>query len=138
MLACANISNRHNAIFGTDDLNHGMLKGAIMDSSVGGCANAIKRKDCMEKYRSYAETTTPRLSEMHTKYMEDPYWHTVVMHVCYYHTTHTDRKCGKGGSYTDTFTTTMRTCTQVLITGAGLQISRQNILGTNLNLWLIC
>ena len=46
MLACANISNRHNAIFGTDDLNHGMLKGAIMDSSVGGCANAIKRKDC--------------------------------------------------------------------------------------------
>ena len=44
MLACANISNRHNAIFGTDDLNHGMLKGAVMDSSVGGCANAIKRK----------------------------------------------------------------------------------------------
>ena len=46
MLACANTSNRHNAIFGTDDLNHGMLKGAVMDSSVGGCANAIKRKDC--------------------------------------------------------------------------------------------
>ena len=46
MLACANTSNRHNAIFGTDDLNHGMLKGAVMDSSVGGCANVIKRKDC--------------------------------------------------------------------------------------------
>ena len=46
MLACANTSNRHNAIFGTDDLNRGMLKGAVMDSSVGGCANAIKRKDC--------------------------------------------------------------------------------------------
>ena len=46
ILACANTSNRHNAIFGTDDLNHGMLKGAVMDSSVGECANAIKRKDC--------------------------------------------------------------------------------------------
>ena len=43
MLACANTSNRHNAIFGTDDLNHGMLRGPIMDSSVGGCANAIRR-----------------------------------------------------------------------------------------------
>ena len=46
MLACANTSNRHNAIFGTDDLNHGMLKGAIMDSSVGGCANATRSKRC--------------------------------------------------------------------------------------------
>ena len=33
-------------IFGTGDLNHGMLKGAVMDSSVGGCANAIKRIRC--------------------------------------------------------------------------------------------
>ena len=46
MLACANISNRHNAIFGTDDLNHGMLKEAILNSLVEGCANAIKRKHC--------------------------------------------------------------------------------------------
>ena len=46
MLACANTSNRRNAIFGTDDLNHGMLKGAIMDSSVGGCANATRSKRC--------------------------------------------------------------------------------------------
>ena len=44
MLACTNTSNRHNAIFGTDDLNHGMLKGAVMDSSVGGCANAVRCK----------------------------------------------------------------------------------------------
>ena len=44
MLVCANTSNRHNAIFGTDDLNHGMLKGAVMDSSVGGCANAVRSK----------------------------------------------------------------------------------------------
>ena len=46
MLACTNTSNRHNAIFGTDDLNHGMLKGAVMDSSVGGCANATSHKYC--------------------------------------------------------------------------------------------
>ena len=46
MLACANTSDRYNATFGADDLNHGMLKGAVMDSSVGGCANAIKRKYC--------------------------------------------------------------------------------------------
>ena len=46
MLACANTSNRHNAIFGTDDLNHGMPRGAVMDSSVGGCANAIRRMHC--------------------------------------------------------------------------------------------
>ena len=46
MLACTNTSNRHNAIFGTDDLNHGMLKGAVMDSSVGGCANAVRNKHC--------------------------------------------------------------------------------------------
>ena len=46
MLACTSTSSRHNAIFGTDDLNQGMLKGAIMDSSVGGCANAIKRICC--------------------------------------------------------------------------------------------
>ena len=37
---CANTSDRYNATFGTDDLNYGMLKGAIMDSSVGGCAKA--------------------------------------------------------------------------------------------------
>ena len=42
----ASTSSRHNAIFGADDLNQGMLKGAIMDSSVGGCANAIKRIRC--------------------------------------------------------------------------------------------
>ena len=46
MLACTNISDRHNVIFGTDDLNHDMLKGAVMDSAVmdsavGRCANAI-------------------------------------------------------------------------------------------------
>ena len=46
MLACTNTSDRYNAIFGTDDLNYGMLKGAVMDSSVGGCANAQKRKHC--------------------------------------------------------------------------------------------
>ena len=28
MLACANTASRHNVMFGTDDLNHGMLKGA--------------------------------------------------------------------------------------------------------------
>ena len=46
MLACTNISNRHNAIFGTDNLNHGMPKEVIMDSSVGRCANVIRRKHC--------------------------------------------------------------------------------------------
>ncbi len=46
MLACANTSNRYNAVFGTDNLNHGMLRGATMDSSVGGCANAVKRTHC--------------------------------------------------------------------------------------------
>ena len=37
---------RYNATFGTNYLNHGMLKGAIMDSSVGGCANVIRGKHC--------------------------------------------------------------------------------------------
>ena len=46
MLACTNVSYKHNAIFGTDDLNHGMLKRAVMDSSVGGRANAIRHKQC--------------------------------------------------------------------------------------------
>ena len=46
MLVCANTSDRYNATFGTDDLNHGMLKGAIVDSSVGGCANATSHKYC--------------------------------------------------------------------------------------------
>ena len=46
MLACANTSDRYNATFGTDDLNCDMLKGAIMDSSVGGCAIATGGKHC--------------------------------------------------------------------------------------------
>ena len=46
MLACANTSDRYNATFGTDDLNCGMLKGAIMDSSVGGCAITTGSKHC--------------------------------------------------------------------------------------------
>ena len=37
---------RYNATFGTNYLNHGMLKGAITDSSVGGCANVIRGKRC--------------------------------------------------------------------------------------------
>ena len=46
ILACANTSERYNATFGMDDLNCGMLKGAIMDSSVGGCAIATGGKHC--------------------------------------------------------------------------------------------
>ena len=46
MLACANTSDMYNATLGTDDLNCGMLKGAIMDSSVGGCAIATGSKHC--------------------------------------------------------------------------------------------
>ena len=40
MLAYTNTSDRCNAAFGTDDLNYSMLKGAVMDSSVGECAKA--------------------------------------------------------------------------------------------------
>ena len=46
MLACANTPNRHNAIFRTDDLNHGMLKRVVVDSSTGGCTNATRSKHC--------------------------------------------------------------------------------------------
>ena len=46
MLACANTSDRYNAAFGTDDLNHDMLNGVIMDSFVGECANATRSKQC--------------------------------------------------------------------------------------------
>ena len=37
MLACTNTLDIHNAIFGTNYLNHGVLKGAIMDSSIAIC-----------------------------------------------------------------------------------------------------
>ena len=46
MLSCANTSDRYNATFGTDDLNHGMLKKTIMDSSVGICAITTGSKHC--------------------------------------------------------------------------------------------
>lgn len=46
MRAYANTSNKHNATFGTDDLNHGMLKKTIMDSSVGICAITTGSKHC--------------------------------------------------------------------------------------------
>ena len=56
-LACTDMPNRQ-LIFGTDDLNHGMLKGAITDSSAGRCANAIKRRHCnTPSDRSYAPAT---------------------------------------------------------------------------------
>ena len=40
MLACTNTSDRYSTVFGIDDLNHGMLKVIVVDSSVGGCAKA--------------------------------------------------------------------------------------------------
>ena len=46
MLACANTSDRYNATFGTDDLNHGMLKRTVMNSPIGGYTNAIRSKHC--------------------------------------------------------------------------------------------
>ena len=45
ILRCANLAHGHNAIFGIDDLNWGMLRGALMDASVGGCAKAQKQRD---------------------------------------------------------------------------------------------
>ena len=42
VLACTSTSDRCNATFGADDLNHGMLKGAVMDSSVRRCAYCSK------------------------------------------------------------------------------------------------
>ena len=44
ILRCANLAHGHNAIFGIDDLNWGMLRGALMDASVGGCAKAQKQR----------------------------------------------------------------------------------------------
>jgi len=43
MLACAGTSGRRNAIYRTDELNRGMMRGAVMDASVGGCAAASVR-----------------------------------------------------------------------------------------------
>jgi len=43
MLACAGTSGRRNAIYGTAELNRGMMRGAVMDASVGGCAAASVR-----------------------------------------------------------------------------------------------
>ena len=44
MLACTTLSVKGNTIYGVDDLSTGMLRATIMDSSVGGCANAVKQK----------------------------------------------------------------------------------------------
>ena len=68
MLACTNTSTRHNAIFGTDDLNHGMLKGAIMDSSVGECANAIKRKHCNTPSDRWYASAIKRIEQNRIQY----------------------------------------------------------------------
>ncbi len=45
MLACTTLSVKGNTIYGVDDLSTGMLRATIMDSSVGGCANAVKQKN---------------------------------------------------------------------------------------------
>ena len=45
ILRCANLAHGHNSIFGIDDLNWGMLRGALLDASVGGCAKAQKHRD---------------------------------------------------------------------------------------------
>ena len=43
MLSCVNMSGKHNAVYGIDDLNRGMIRGAVKDASVGGCVNAALR-----------------------------------------------------------------------------------------------
>ena len=43
MLSCVRMSGKHNAIYGIDDLNRGMMRGALSDASVGGCVNATGR-----------------------------------------------------------------------------------------------
>ena len=45
LLSCVYTSKRHNAIFDSDDLNGRMMVANIMDSSVGGCANAARGTD---------------------------------------------------------------------------------------------
>ena len=55
MLACTTWSVRGNTIYGVDDLNTRMLRAAIMDASVGVCANAVKQKNSnMPSDRWYA------------------------------------------------------------------------------------
>ncbi len=43
MFSCVRMSEKHNAVYGIDDLNRGMIRGALMDASVGGCINAALR-----------------------------------------------------------------------------------------------
>ncbi len=43
MLSCVRMFGKHNAIYGIDDLNRGMMRGALSDASVGGCINATTR-----------------------------------------------------------------------------------------------
>ena len=45
VLRCANLAHGHNAIFGLDGLGLGMIRGALPDASVGGCAKAQMLKD---------------------------------------------------------------------------------------------
>ena len=45
ILRCANLAHGHNAIFGLADIGLGMIRGALLDSYVGGCTKAQKLKD---------------------------------------------------------------------------------------------
>ncbi len=41
--SCVSMSEKHNAIYGIDDMNRGMMRGAVRDAPVGGCASAALR-----------------------------------------------------------------------------------------------
>ena len=55
-LSCVHMPKGRNAIFGTDDLNDGMMRAAVANSSVGGCAGAAKAfmGGTVPSYRWYA------------------------------------------------------------------------------------